>query len=149
MYLARGNAHFQQHASGYFAFKRLVRCSDDRSLPLVEKNLRFDGFSGRKLPSSRQGPDRRLFFGAALIFTSYYEESDRGQTITAKKPRQNRLIHTKKHRDIYIFNRFHHDYNAKIRLQKKKQKKQKNKHSNKSQKRETKVRDAQQSEAHN
>ena len=37
----------------------------------------------RKPPSSRQGPDRRLFFCAA--FTSYYEESDRGQTITAKK----------------------------------------------------------------
>ena len=34
-------------------------------------------------PLNRQGPDRRLFFCAA--FTSYYEESDRGQTITAKK----------------------------------------------------------------
>ena len=61
-----------------------MRCSDDRSLPLVEKNLRLDGFSGRKLPSSRHGLDRRLFFCDA--FNSYYEESDRGQTITAKKP---------------------------------------------------------------
>ena len=32
---------------------------------------------------NRQGPDRRLFFWAS--FTSYYEESDRGQTITSKK----------------------------------------------------------------
>ena len=75
--MARGNVHFQQHAWGYFALTRLLRCSDDRSLPLV------DGFSVRKPPSSRQGPDHRLFFCAA--FTSYYEESDRGQTITAKK----------------------------------------------------------------
>ena len=48
------------------------------------KNLRFDGFSGGKPPSSRQGPDRRLFLFAA--FTSYYEERDRDQTLTAKKP---------------------------------------------------------------
>ena len=34
-------------------------------------------------PLIRQGPDLRLFFCA--VFTSYYEESDRGQTITAKK----------------------------------------------------------------
>ena len=40
-------------------------------------------WSGHKLPLSRQGPARRLFFCAA--FTSYYEENDRGQTITAKK----------------------------------------------------------------
>ena len=39
--------------------------------------------SGPKPPSSRQGLARRLFFCAA--FTSYYEENDRGQTITAKK----------------------------------------------------------------
>ena len=48
-----------------------------------QKNLRFDGFSGCKPFSSTQGPDPRLFFCAA--FTSYYEESDRGQTITTKK----------------------------------------------------------------
>ena len=48
------------------------------------KNVRFVGFSGRKPPSSRQGPDRRQFFFAA--FTSYYEESDRDQTLKAKKP---------------------------------------------------------------
>ena len=48
-----------------------------------QKNLRFNGFSGRKLFLSTQGPDPRLFFCAA--FTSYYEESDRGQTITTQK----------------------------------------------------------------
>ena len=42
--------------------------------------------------------------------TSYYEESDRGQTIIAKKTRLNR-IHTKKHRNtskvslLYLFYR--------------------------------------------
>ena len=35
--MARGKFHFQQHKWGYFAFKRLLRCSDNRSLPLVEK----------------------------------------------------------------------------------------------------------------
>ena len=49
------SVHFQQHAWGYFAFKCLLRCSNDRSLPLLKKNLRFDGFSGCKLPSSRRG----------------------------------------------------------------------------------------------
>ena len=65
---ALGNAHFQQHAWGYFAFKRLLRCSDDRSLPLVEKNLRFDGFSGRKPPSSRQGSGPTAVFLCCLYF---------------------------------------------------------------------------------
>ena len=44
-------------------------------------------------PSSRQGPDHRLFFCAA--FTSYYEESDRGQTITAKKTTKSMNSHQK------------------------------------------------------
>ena len=35
--MARGNVHFQQHAWGYFTCKCLLWCSDDRSLPLVEK----------------------------------------------------------------------------------------------------------------
>ena len=43
---------------------------------------------------------------------------------------------------LYLFNRFHRDYNAKMRLEKEI-------HLNKSQKRETKVRDTQQSEAPN
>jgi len=58
------------------------------------KNLLFDGFScGRKPLSSRQGPDRRPFFCAA--FTSYYEESDRGQTITTKKTTKSSNSHQK------------------------------------------------------
>ena len=52
------------------------------------------GFSGRKQPLNRQGPDHHLFFCAA--FTLYYEEGDRGQTITAKN-QLNRWFHTKKH----------------------------------------------------
>ena len=36
--------HFQQHAWGYFAFKRLLPCSDDESLPLVEKLCDSMGF---------------------------------------------------------------------------------------------------------
>ena len=36
--MAQGNVHFQQrHAWGYFAFKHFLRCSDDGSLPPVEK----------------------------------------------------------------------------------------------------------------
>ena len=65
---ALGNDYFQQHARGYFAFKRLLRCSDDRSLRLVEKNLRFDGFSGRKPPSSRQGSGPTAVFLCYLYF---------------------------------------------------------------------------------
>ena len=53
-----------------------------------QKNLRFNVFSGCKLFSSTQGSDPRLFFCAAFI--SYYEESDRGQTITTKKKQLNR-----------------------------------------------------------
>ena len=50
------------------------------------------GFSGRKPPLNRQGLDH-LFFCAA--FTLYYEESDRGQTITAKKPTKSIISHQK------------------------------------------------------
>ena len=42
--VARGNVHFQQHVWRYFAFKRLLRCGDDRSLPLVEKICDLMGF---------------------------------------------------------------------------------------------------------
>ena len=42
--MARGNVHFQQHAWGYFAFKPFLRCSDDGSLPLVEKICNSMGF---------------------------------------------------------------------------------------------------------
>ena len=42
--MARGNVHFQQRGRGYFAFKRLLQCSDDIRMPLVEKicdSMRF------------------------------------------------------------------------------------------------------------
>ena len=92
--MARGNVYFQWHAWGYFTFKHLLLCSDDTSSPLVEKICNSMGFSGRKQPLNRQGPDHHLFFCAA--FTLYYEEGDRGQTITAKN-QLNRWFHTKKH----------------------------------------------------
>ena len=38
------NAHYQQHGCGYFPFKSLLRCSDDSSLPLVEKIRNSMGF---------------------------------------------------------------------------------------------------------
>ena len=55
---ARGNVHFQQHAWRYFAFKRLVWCSDDRSLPLVEKICDSIGFraANRLRVKTRSGP---------------------------------------------------------------------------------------------
>ena len=84
--MARGNV-----PATCVAFKRLLRRNDDRSLPLVEKICHSMCFWGRKPPLNRQGPDRRLFFCAAFSFTSYYEESDRGQTITAKKTTNRRF----------------------------------------------------------
>ena len=78
--MARGNV-----PATCVAFKRLLRRNDNRSLPLVENICHSMCFWGHKPPLNRQGPDRRLFFCAAFSFTSYYEESDRGQTITAKK----------------------------------------------------------------
>ena len=42
--VARGNVHFQQHAWRYFALKRSLRCSDDRSLLLVKKICDSMGF---------------------------------------------------------------------------------------------------------
>ena len=72
----------------YYSAAMMEVCSGQKSL------LRFDGFSGRKPFSSTQGPNPRLFFCAA--FTSYYEESDRGQTITSKKKQLNRRIHNQK-----------------------------------------------------
>ena len=35
--MTRGNVHFQQRASGYFAFKRLLQLSDDRSSITAKK----------------------------------------------------------------------------------------------------------------
>ena len=40
----RENVHFQQQAWGYFAFKGLLRCHDDRSLLLVETICDSIGF---------------------------------------------------------------------------------------------------------
>ena len=104
--MARENAHFQQHVWGYFPFKRLLRCSDDRTLPLVQKICWFDGFLGRKPPSSELSSDRRLFFCAA--FTSWYKGSYRSHTITTTTKRLNQWIHSKKHRNtskVIIFHR--------------------------------------------
>ena len=42
--MAQGNVHFQQHAWGYFALKHFLQCSDDGSLPLVEKIWDLMGF---------------------------------------------------------------------------------------------------------
>ena len=65
-----------------FAVKHLLQCSNDKKKK-KDKNLRLDGFSGGKPPSSRQGPDRWLFFCAA--FTLYYEESDMGSHNNSQK----------------------------------------------------------------
>ena len=71
------------HAWSYFAFERLLRWIDDRRLPLVEKICSSMGFwANRKPPSSRQGPDRRLFFCAA--FHSYYGSKNNSQKTPTK-----------------------------------------------------------------
>ena len=80
--MARENAPFQQHASAYFAFRRLLRWSNDRTLPLVEKICDLMGF-GR----------------VDKVRTANCEEgSGRGDTIIAKQ-RLIRWIHSKKHRN--------------------------------------------------
>ena len=67
--MARGNVHFEQHGWGYFAFKRLLRCSDDSSLPLVEKICYSMGFRAAnriRVDKGRSGPPAvflyRLYF---------------------------------------------------------------------------------------
>ena len=42
--MTRENAPFQQHAWGYFALRRLLRCSKERILPLVENICDLMGF---------------------------------------------------------------------------------------------------------
>ena len=74
---------FHQHAWGYFAFKHLLRCGDDRTLPLVKKICDSIGFEA----ANRLWVDKVWTAGCFLYvaFTQYYEGSYRGHTITAKK----------------------------------------------------------------
>ena len=82
--MARGNAHFQQHAQGYIAFKRLLCCSDDRNLPLVEKVCDSMGF--RDANRLRVvGPERQLLFCAASRLRIMKKVTGVKQ-IRAKKP---------------------------------------------------------------
>ena len=80
--MARGNVHFQQQVGGYFAFKCLLQCSDGRSLPLVEKICDSMGFWAANHLQVNKVQTASCF---SVFFTSYYQESERGQTITAKK----------------------------------------------------------------
>ena len=80
--MARGNVHFQQQVWGYFAFKGLLQCSDGRSLPLVEKICDSMGFWAANHLQVNKVRTASCF---SVFFTSYYQESERGQTITAKK----------------------------------------------------------------
>jgi len=96
--IALENACFQQHAWGYFTFKHLLGCSDDRTLPLVEKSAIQWVFGLKTAFNCRQGPEHRLFFCAA--FTLYYEESERDHSITAKK--MTKLINSHQKRQEYI-----------------------------------------------
>ena len=81
--MAWGNVHFQQQVWGYFAFKIcLLQCSDGRSLPLVEKICDSMGFWAANHLRVDKVRTASCF---SVFFTSYYEESERGQTITAKK----------------------------------------------------------------
>ena len=66
--IARGNVHFKQHAWGYFAFKRLLRCSDDRGLPLVEKICYSKGFR----PANRIRVDKGRYGTQAVFLYRLY-----------------------------------------------------------------------------
>ena len=64
--------------------KRLLRCRDDRSLPLVEIICDSKGFRA----ANRLRVDKIRTAGGfcAQPLLRIMKESDRGQTITAKKP---------------------------------------------------------------
>ena len=53
--MARENAHLQQHAWGYFPFKRFLNCSDDRTLPLIEQMCYSMGFPQTVFEWTRSG----------------------------------------------------------------------------------------------
>ena len=71
---------FQRHASLLNVFCGVAMIE----VCLWSKKSAIRWVFGPHPPLNRQGPDRRLFFCAA--FTSYYEVSDRGQTITQGHP---------------------------------------------------------------
>ena len=76
--MAWGNVHFQQQAWGYFAFKYVLRCSNDRSL--VEKICDSMGFR----TANRLRVDKVRTTGGFCVqpLLRIMKESDRGQTIT-------------------------------------------------------------------
>ena len=93
---------------GYFAFERLLRCSDDRTLPLAPKIRDSIGFrAANRLRVDKVRSDRRLFFLCCLYFVFWREWQ--GSHNNSQKTRLNRWIHTKKHRNtskvslLYIF----------------------------------------------
>ena len=90
--MARGNVHFQQHAWGYFAFKRLLPCNDDRSLPLVEKicdSMGFRAANRLRVDKVRQP----AVFWYCLYFVLWREWQ--GSNNNSQKNRLYRWIHTK------------------------------------------------------
>ena len=113
--IAQENAHFQQHACGYFVFECLLWCSNDRSMPLVKKNLQFDGFSGCKPSSSRQGPDHWLFFSVLPLLRIMKRVTGLTQ-YNSPKNRLNRWIHTKKHRNTSKVSLLYLFYRRKIKI---------------------------------
>ena len=64
--MTRESAHLQQHAWGYFTFKRLMKCRDDRTLPLVEKICDSMGFRAANRLRVDKVRTCRLFFCAAF-----------------------------------------------------------------------------------
>ena len=65
--MALENACFQQHAWGYFTFKHLLGCSDDRTLPLVEKSAIQWVFGLKTAFNCRQGPEHSCFSVQPLL----------------------------------------------------------------------------------
>ena len=81
--MAQENSHFQQHTRVYFAFKHLLQCSDDRSLPLVEEICELMGFRATNRLQVDKVWTAACF--SVLPLLCIMKRVAKGHTITAKK----------------------------------------------------------------
>ena len=81
--MAQENSHFQQHTWVYFAFKHLLQCSDDKSLPLVEEICDLMSFRAANRLQVDKVWTAACFFVLPLL--CIMKRVAKGHTITAKK----------------------------------------------------------------
>ena len=91
--MARENTHFQQHTWVCFAFKHLLQCSDDRSLPLVTKIRDLMGFRATNCLRVDKVWTAACF--SVLPLLRIMKRVAKGHTITAKKKKKLMNSHQK------------------------------------------------------